>query len=138
MKKCTSTVKYALASLAFDVALTIWTIVINVSFLDKDSAFVEKVILVAPSVAAICLGYIARLLIFRKGVDQIGIAITYIPLLLAFLITPLVVIGPDAFELSFFIGVLTTVMAEFGGYFIASFVADFCDYDNNQYPFPPI
>ena len=134
MKKHTSAIVYSITSLILDLAIMAWVICVNLSFLESHT--IENIlVLLSPSIIIICAGYFARLILFRKQqFNEIVAAITYAPLFVSFTVTPIIVCGKDAFEWSFFVGAITTVAATFIGYLIA----DFCDYDNNQYPFPPI
>ena len=134
MKKHTSTIVYLIASLIFDSLIMVWVICVSLSFLESHTLG-NVLVLLSPSITIIGVGYAARLVLFRKQrFNEIVAAITYAPLFVSFTVTPIIVCGKDAFEWSFFVGAITTVAATFIGYLIA----DFCDYDNNQYPFPPI
>lgn len=134
MKKHTSTIVYSIASLILDLAIVTWVVLVNLSFLESHT-LKNVLVLLSPSIIIICAGYFARLILFRKQqFNEIVAAITYPPLFVSFTVTPIIVCRKNAFEWSFFVGAITTVAATLIGYLIA----DFCDYDNNQYPFPPI
>lgn len=134
MTKHTSAIVYSIANLILDLAIVTWVVLVNLSFLESHT-LKNVLILLSPSIVTIGVGYFIRLALFRKQrFNEIVAAITYAPLLVSFTVTPIIVCGKDAFEWSFFVEVITTVAATFIGYLIA----DFCDYNNNQYLFPPI